>query len=61
MGCREAAKNAFKALPANRVHSLKSSLYLAPGVGITGPVPRLNSYEDTGGTFHLDAQRRSRG
>jgi 7,8-dihydropterin-6-yl-methyl-4-(beta-D-ribofuranosyl)aminobenzene 5'-phosphate synthase len=56
-GMPEAARKAFKALPENRVHSLKSHHYIAPGVGITGPVPRLNSFEDTGGTFHLDAQR----
>ena len=56
-GMPEAAKKAFDALPPGRIHSLKSSHYLAPGVGITGPVPRLNSFEDTGGTFHLDAER----
>lgn len=56
-GMPEAARQAFAALPASRVHTLKSSHYLAPGVGITGPVPRLNSFEDTGGTFYLDLQR----
>lgn len=56
-GMPEAAKKAFHALPASRVHALKTHHYLAPGVGITGPVPRLNDYEDTGGTFHLDEQR----
>ena len=56
-GMPEAAKQAFRALPTNQVHSLKTHHYLAPGVGITGPVPRLNDYEDTGGTFHLDDKR----
>lgn len=56
-GMPEAARKAFAALPASRVHSLKSYHYLMPGVGITGPVPRLNAFEDTGGTFHLDDQR----
>lgn len=56
-GMPEAARKAFAALPASRIHSLTAPYYLAPGVGITGPVPRLNSFEDTGGTFHLDGQR----
>ncbi|RJX32088.1 MAG: MBL fold metallo-hydrolase [Oxalobacter sp.] len=56
-GMPEAARKAFAALPASRVHPLKSHYYLAPGVGITGPVPRLNDFEDTGGTFHLDDKR----
>lgn len=56
-GMPEAVKQAFQALPPSRVHSLTSCHYLAPGVGITGPVPRLNDFEDTGGTFHLDDQR----
>lgn len=56
-GMPEAAKQAFRALPSTRVHALESHHYLAPGVGITGPVPRVNAFEDTGGTFHLDEQR----
>ncbi len=56
-GMPEAARQALAALPASRVHSLKTHHYLAPGIGITGPVPRLNDFEDTGGTFHLDDQR----
>jgi len=56
-GMPESARKAFQALSPDRVHALKTHHYLAPGVGITGPVPRLNSFEDTGGTFHLDEQR----
>ncbi len=29
---------------------------LTDKVGITGPVPRLSSYEDTGGPFYLDPE-----
>lgn len=28
---------------------------LAPGVWLTGPVPRVTAYEDTGGPFYVDA------
>ncbi len=56
-GMPETAKQVFHALPASRMHALKTHHYLAPGVGITGPVPRLNNFEDTGGTFHLDDKR----
>ena len=56
-GMPEAAKKAFDALPPSRVKPLTSFYYLAPGIGITGPVPRLNDFEDTGGTFHLDDKR----
>lgn len=58
-GMPEPSRQAFKALPSSRVHALKSHYYIAPGVGMTGPVPRLNDFEDTGGTFHLDDQRGS--
>ncbi|MEA5096999.1 MAG: MBL fold metallo-hydrolase [Burkholderiaceae bacterium] len=56
-GMPDAARQAFQALPSNRLHTLKTHYYLIPCVGITGPVPRLNAFEDTGGTFHLDDQR----
>ena len=56
-GMPEASRKAFEALSPKRVHALQTHHYLASGVGITGPVPRLNDFEDTGGTFHLDDQR----
>lgn len=56
-GMPEAARQAFQTLSPDRVHALAAHHYLAPSVGITGPVPRLNSFEDTGGIFHLDDKR----
>jgi 7,8-dihydropterin-6-yl-methyl-4-(beta-D-ribofuranosyl)aminobenzene 5'-phosphate synthase len=56
-GMPEESRQALAALPASRVHSIAAPHYLAPGVGITGPVPRLNSFEDTGGTFYFDKNR----
>ncbi len=56
-GMPPASKKAFDALPASRVHSLAAPTYLAPGIGITGPVARLSSFENTGGTFYFDPDR----
>lgn len=56
-GMPDACRKAFNALPASRLHSLSAPCYLAPGIGITGPVPRLTSFEDTGGTFYFDKER----
>lgn len=56
-GMPEACRKAFEALPASRVHSLKTPHYLASGIGITGPVARLTSFENTGGTFYFDPNR----
>ncbi|MDL2284363.1 MBL fold metallo-hydrolase [Oxalobacter sp. OttesenSCG-928-P03] len=56
-GMPPACREAFEALPPGRVHSLTAPHYLAPGIGITGPVLRLTSFENTGGTFYFDPDR----
>lgn len=56
-GMPEVCRKAFAALPASRVHSLTAPHYLAPGIGITGPVSRHSSFENTGGTFYFDSDR----
>ncbi|MDR1310673.1 MAG: MBL fold metallo-hydrolase, partial [Burkholderiaceae bacterium] len=35
-------------------HELRAPHYLLPGVGATGPVPRLTAYEDTGDALFKD-------
>ena len=55
-GMPDEPRKAFSSLPSSRVHSLSAPHYLAPGVGITGPVPRLTGFENTGGTFYFDNQ-----
>ena len=55
IGIPEASRQALSALPAERLSELRSSVYLMEGVGITGPVPRISSQEDTGGPFYLDS------
>lgn len=31
---------------------------LAPGIGVTGPIPRRTAYEDSGGPFYIDREGR---
>ena len=56
-GMPEEAKKMFRALPSSRLYSLNTYYYLDASIGITGPVPRLNDFEDTGGSFYLDNRR----
>lgn len=44
-------------LPNDRHIELDVHHYLRPGIGITGQVPRINPFEDTGGPFYLDANK----
>lgn len=39
-----------------KTHWLTRPTELVPGVGVTGPVPRKNGFEDTGGEFYLDPE-----
>ena len=55
IGIPEKSQQALAALPASRLHVLDAPHYLAPGIGVTGPVPRKSSFEDVGGPFFLDA------
>ncbi|MFO7937531.1 MAG: MBL fold metallo-hydrolase [Kiritimatiellia bacterium] len=41
-------------LPENRLHFSESYTMLSDIVGITGYIPRINSFEDTGGPFYFD-------
>ena len=54
IGMPETSRQALAALPAERLHDLTSPHYLVPGVGLTGPVPRVSDFEDVGGPFFLD-------
>jgi len=47
---------AFEAMQPERLYFVKASLYLSDRVGLTGPIPRLTDFEDTGGPFFLDEQ-----
>jgi 7,8-dihydropterin-6-yl-methyl-4-(beta-D-ribofuranosyl)aminobenzene 5'-phosphate synthase len=54
IGMPGAARAALESLSPGRVHWITQPLEVAPGIGVTGPIPRLTNYEDTGGPFFLD-------
>ena len=45
---------AIKNIPEDRLHLSEENIKLSDRVGITGFIPRINSYEDTGGPFYFD-------
>lgn len=57
IGMAPAALEALNALPASRRTELASPHRLFPAIGITGPVPRIATFEDTGGPFYLDENK----
>ncbi|NLV42014.1 MAG: MBL fold metallo-hydrolase [Candidatus Hydrogenedentes bacterium] len=56
IGMPPAAREALTALPAGQLRRVTAPVLATPGVWITGPVPRGNPYEDTGGPFFLDPE-----
>ena len=55
LGMNAAVVNALAALQAARRVEIDGARYLAPGIGISGPIARLAAFEDTGGPFYFDA------
>jgi len=55
IGMTAEARVAMRALPASRLHETRETRLLAPGIGLTGPIPRSCPFEDTGGPFFFDA------
>jgi len=51
----KAASAALGSVRPERMHWAEFPLEIAPGIGITGAIPRVTDYEDTGGPFFLDA------
>ena len=54
IGMPKASEEAIQALPDVRRCWVSTPWALAEGVMMTGPVPRVTAYEDTGGPFFLD-------
>ena len=50
------ARVALESLLPERVHWVTQPIDVAPGIGVTGPIPRLTNYEDTGGPFFVDVK-----
>ena len=57
IGMARTVREALAQLPLERCCVLDAPRYLRPGVGVTGPVPRLTAFEDTGGPFYLDESK----
>ena len=55
IGMAAATRAALGSVRPDRMHWTELPLEIAPGVGVTGVIPRLTDYEDTGGPFFLDA------
>lgn len=47
-------RTAITELGPSKLHWMTHPVELLPGIGVTGPIPRRNDYEDTGGPFYLD-------
>jgi len=51
-----ASMAAMDKLSFEQLHWLQQPCSLSETIGLTGPIPRRTSYEDTGGPFYLDPQ-----
>ena len=56
IGMPESSRQALAAVPPSRIRELEQPQYMMPGVGLTGPVPRVSNFEDVGGPFFLDPE-----
>lgn len=54
IGIPETSHQALEALPSGSIDWVLGPTRLSDNIGLTGPVPRLTEYEDTGGPFYLD-------
>ncbi|MFZ7125387.1 MAG: MBL fold metallo-hydrolase [Desulfobacterales bacterium] len=46
--------SAMDAMPSSQLHWVQEPVWLGDGIGLTGPIPRENHFEDSGGPFFLD-------
>ena len=56
IGMPEDSRDAIDTLPPGRLHWVVQPVMLSPRIGITGPIPRTSTFEDTGGPFYLDPE-----
>jgi 7,8-dihydropterin-6-yl-methyl-4-(beta-D-ribofuranosyl)aminobenzene 5'-phosphate synthase len=47
---------ALVSLPSGAIHHVSLAGQIAPGIGVTGFIPRETTFEDTGGPFYLDPE-----
>lgn len=48
------ARDMLQGQPPDRLGYIVEPTMIAPGIGLTGPIPRINDYEDIGGPFFQD-------
>jgi len=56
IGMPSASRAAADGLPLGRLRFSSSPMELAPGIGLTGSIPRDSFFEDSGGPFFRDAE-----
>jgi 7,8-dihydropterin-6-yl-methyl-4-(beta-D-ribofuranosyl)aminobenzene 5'-phosphate synthase len=56
IGIPTASLEALDDWPPARVHWVEGTLMLSETVGLAAPIPRMTSYEDTGGPFYFDQE-----
>jgi 7,8-dihydropterin-6-yl-methyl-4-(beta-D-ribofuranosyl)aminobenzene 5'-phosphate synthase len=56
IGMPESARSALERVLPERLHWTTQPIEVAPGIGLTGPIPRLRDYEDVGGPFFVDGE-----
>ncbi len=56
IGMPPSARKAMSRVPASRILWADRPVEIAPGIGVTGPIPRETSFEDVGGPFFLDSR-----
>jgi 7,8-dihydropterin-6-yl-methyl-4-(beta-D-ribofuranosyl)aminobenzene 5'-phosphate synthase len=49
---------ALNRLPGQRMHWVSEPMKISEDIGLTGPIPRVSSFEDAGGPFYLDPNAR---
>ena len=50
---------ALEKSPPERLHPVQRPVMLSDRIGLTGPIPRVTGFEDTGGPFFLDPEGES--
>jgi 7,8-dihydropterin-6-yl-methyl-4-(beta-D-ribofuranosyl)aminobenzene 5'-phosphate synthase len=50
------SKSVLDRLPDERIHWVTEPFQFSETIGLTGPIPRETTYEDTGGPFYLDPE-----
>ena len=58
IGIGDTVHHALQELPAQRRSEITAPCFLAPSIGVSGPIPRLSAFEDTGGPFFFDPEQR---